>query len=56
MEQKLVSKKQAAGILGVSVRSVERMVASGQLSKVKVLGSVKIRVRDLQDIVEEGAE
>lgn len=53
MKAKLVSKKEAAEILGVSVRSVERMVASGQLEKVYVRGCVRIRLRDIQSLVGE---
>lgn len=53
VKAKLVSKKEAAEILGVSVRSVERMVASGQLEKVYVRGCVRIRLRDIQSLVGE---
>ena len=40
---RLVSKREAAGVLGVSVRTVERLVSAGSLHIQKVRGCVRLR-------------
>jgi excisionase family DNA binding protein len=49
---KLISKKEAAEILGVSVRTIERMLLNGEVTKVKVRGSVRIRLNELNEYLE----
>ena len=44
---RLVSKTFAAEILGVSVRTIERLISSRQLTKNKVLGCVRLRLGDV---------
>jgi excisionase family DNA binding protein len=39
---RLVSKKEAADILGVSVRTVEREISAGNLAKHAVRGAVRV--------------
>ena len=41
---RLVSKREAAGLFGVSVRTLERMISAGQLSILKVRGCVRLRL------------
>lgn len=41
---KLVSKPQAAEILGVSVRTIEREINAGHLTKKKVRGCVRLHL------------
>lgn len=41
---RLISKQQAADILSVSVRTVERMISSGKLTIQKVMGCVRLRL------------
>lgn len=41
---RLVSKREAAGILGASVRTVERLVSAGSLQIQKVRGCVRLRI------------
>lgn len=41
---RLVSKRETAGLLGVSVRTLERMISAGQLSILKVRGCVRLRL------------
>lgn len=48
----LVTKREAATMLGVSVRTVERLIASGRLPVVHVEGASRIRVNDLNAFVE----
>ncbi len=43
----LLTKRETAALLGVSVRTVERLVSSGSLSPVRVSGSVRILRADL---------
>jgi excisionase family DNA binding protein len=50
-----VSKKEAAGLLGLSVRTIERLLASGRLTKIKVLGAVRIRLSELEQIASCGS-
>jgi excisionase family DNA binding protein len=52
--ERLLNKRKAADRLGVSVRSVERLFASGILPRVKVGGRVLARLSDLLRIMDEG--
>jgi excisionase family DNA binding protein len=52
----LVSKDEAAEQLGVSVRTVERLVATGQLRQVHVERLARFRVSDLQAYVNSLAQ
>lgn len=49
--EKLLTKKGAAALLGVSVRTIDRMRAAGQLRCVKVGGGVRFRVADLENFI-----
>jgi excisionase family DNA binding protein len=42
-------------MLGCSVRMVERLVASGQLTAVKIRGAVRFRLSDVEQIMMKGA-
>jgi excisionase family DNA binding protein len=53
--ERLLNKKKAASRLGVSVRSVERLLASRALERVAIRGRVLIRLSDLLRIMETGA-
>jgi excisionase family DNA binding protein len=46
-ERLLLTKREAADRLGVSVRTVERLVAAGRLPLVQIEGARRIRVADL---------
>jgi excisionase family DNA binding protein len=52
MKQKLISKKQVAELFSVSVRSVERLAARGRLTKVKIGGCVRFKLKEVEAIVE----
>jgi len=41
---RLISKREAAGILGVSVRTVEKLISDGKLHAQKVGGCVRLRL------------
>ena len=51
----LVTKKEVARLLACSVRMVERLVASGTLTAVKIRGAVRFRLRDIEQIIMKGA-
>jgi len=51
----LVKKKDVARLLACSVRMVERLVASGILTAVKIRGAVRFRLRDIEQIIMKGA-
>jgi len=54
MKQKLLSKKEVAECFSVSVRTVERLAARGKLTKVKIGGSVRFRMEEVEAILETG--
>jgi excisionase family DNA binding protein len=43
----LITKSEAAEQLGVSLRTIERLIAAGQLPLVHVAGAARVRVADL---------
>ena len=52
MKQKLLSKKQVAELFSVSVRSVERLAARGKLTKVKIGGCVRFKLKEVEAMME----
>ena len=54
-KEKLLRKKQVAEMLACSVRMVERLVASGSLTAVKIRGAVRFRLSDVEQIIVKGA-
>ena len=55
-DRMLVTKHEAAQILGVSVRTVERLVAAGRLQQVQVERLARFRIGDLEAYVHGLAE
>ena len=53
-DKKLITKKQAAELLSSSVRTIERIIASGVIDKIKIRGSVKVKLRQVMQLVESG--
>jgi excisionase family DNA binding protein len=52
MKNKLLSKKQVAKQFSVSVRTVERLAARGELQKVKIGGCVRFKFKEVQAMME----
>jgi excisionase family DNA binding protein len=52
MPRLLITKAEAADQLGVSVRTVERLIAAGRLPLVHVEGAARVRVADLEAYVD----
>jgi predicted DNA-binding transcriptional regulator AlpA len=55
IEERLVRKKEAASLLGCSVRMIDRLVCLGKLTRVKILGAVRYRLSEIQGLMEGGA-
>jgi excisionase family DNA binding protein len=55
VSHQLVTKKEVARLLACSVRMVERLVASGTLTAVRIRGAVRFRLRDIEQITVKGA-
>ena len=53
-DKKLITKKQAAELLSSSVRTIERIIASGVIDKIKIRGSVKVKLSQVMQLVESG--
>lgn len=54
IQDRLISKRAAAGILSVSCRTLDRWVGLGRIEKVYLGSTVRIRLSDVQRIVQEG--
>ena len=52
---RLLSKKDVAKRLALSVRSVDRLIARGLLQRVKVLGAVRFRLSEVVAIMNSEA-
>lgn len=52
MNKKLMSKKEVAEIFSVSIRSIERLAARGELKKVKIGGCVRFRLKEIEAILQ----
>ena len=51
---RLLNKKQVAGILGISTRTLDRLVAAGLLEKVFVGASPRFRASDIERVMKTG--
>ena len=51
--QRLVRKRDVAEILSCSVRTVDRLVAKGELSPVKILGSKRYKVNEIEMLIQK---
>jgi excisionase family DNA binding protein len=51
---KLLRKKQVAEILACSMRTVDRLVSLGRLTRIKILGGIRFRFSEVQLIMNGG--
>ena len=51
---KLLRKKQVAEILACSMRTVDRLVSLGRLTRIKILGGIRFRFSEVQIIINGG--
>ena len=54
IRDRLLNKKQVAEILGISTRTLDRLVAAGLLEKVFVGASPRFRASDIARVMENG--
>ena len=55
-KDRLLRKEDVVNRLSLSLRTVDRLVSSGKLEKVKVMGAVRFRESDVQALVEKGCK
>jgi predicted DNA-binding transcriptional regulator AlpA len=53
-EEQLLRKKKVAALLDCSPRSVDRLVAAGRLTRVRILGGVRFRLSEVQMLMSGG--
>jgi len=53
--ENLLRKKQVAELLACSLRTVDRLVAIGRLTRVRILGGIRFRKSEVQAIMNGGA-
>jgi excisionase family DNA binding protein len=53
-EEKLLRKKQVAETLACSLRTVDRLVNAGRLTRVKILGAIRFRLSQVQILMNGG--
>ena len=51
---KLLRKKQAAELLACSQRTIDRLVAAGRLTRVKILGGIRFRYSQVLALMNGG--
>jgi len=49
---KMLTKKEVAERLNVSERTVNRLMTSGRLRKIKILGCIRFRMEDVDNLCE----
>jgi excisionase family DNA binding protein len=54
-EERLLRKKQVAERLACSLRSVDRLVNTGRLTRVRVLGGIRFRLSQVQSLMNGGS-
>lgn len=53
-KDQLVRKKQAAEMLACSMRTVDRLVIAGKLTRVRILGGIRFRLSQVQTLMQGG--
>lgn len=52
--ERLLRKRQVAEMLACSVRTVDRLVNAGRLTRVKILGGIRFRLSQVQTLMNGG--
>jgi excisionase family DNA binding protein len=52
--ERLLRKKQVAEMLACSLRTVDRLVNAGRLTRVKILGGIRFRLSQVQTLMNGG--
>ena len=53
-DDKLLKKKQVAQTLACSLRTVDRLVNAGRLTRIKILGGIRFRFSQVQNLMKGG--
>lgn len=53
-EDRLLKKIEVATMLSCSLRTIDRLVARGQLNKVYVMGAIRFRGSQVQQLINKG--
>jgi len=53
-DEKLLKKKQVAEMLACSLRTVDRLVIAGRLTRVKILSGIRFRLSQVQSLMNGG--
>lgn len=56
MIEQLYTKKEIAKLLGFSIRTIEKMMKSGELMPVKVSKSIRFRESDVKKLIQAESE
>ena len=56
MEKKLLSRKEAAQLLGLGISTIDKLVAQGKLVPVRLNRRVLFDLSDLEDIIERAKD
>ncbi len=54
VEDRLLRKKEAAAMLACSLRTVDRLVNAGRLTRVKILGGIRFRFSQVELLMNGG--
>jgi excisionase family DNA binding protein len=54
LDEHLLKKREVAGRLSCSLRTVERLVAAGKLTRVKILGGIRFRWSQVLSLMNGG--
>ena len=55
-QDKLLRKVEVGNRLALSVRSVDRLVSAGKLQKVRVLGVIRFKESDVQNLINQSCK
>ena len=55
-KQKLLRKKEVAEMLACSIRTIDRLVESGKLTRVKVLGAIRYKLEEVETLIRKGEQ
>jgi excisionase family DNA binding protein len=56
VNDKLLRKREVAEMIANSLRTVDRIVAEGKLTRVKIRGGVRFRLSEVQTIINGGLQ
>ena len=55
-KERLLRKKEVAEMLACSIRTIDRLVESGKLTRVKVLGAIRYKLEEVQALIRKGEQ